>query len=173
MSGNPETVELVRSEISELDPDTSQLYVHAGWVQPTNITPAALAVPLLTPWMPGPVNPLDRPVVVSATEFVADHRRDLPGVVLKGLRMRMGWYAMPGAVGLWLWSLPARAVGGSISVWASEDDLERFVGLPHHVAIMQRYGTRGTVRSTKWQADKFEPRLIVERARIWITGRPT
>jgi hypothetical protein len=123
--------------------------------------------------MPGPVNPLDRPVVVSVTEFSADHGRDLPGVLLKGLRMRMGWYAMPGAVGLWLWSLPARAIGGSISVWANEGDLRRFVDLPHHVGIMQRYGSRGTVRSTKWHADRFEPHLIVERARIWITGRST
>lgn len=142
-------------------------------MQSTITTTAALAIPLLTPWMPGPVNPLDRPVVVSVTEFVADHRRDVPGVVLKGLRMRMGWYAMPGAVGLWLWSLPVRAVGGSISVWASDDDLQRFIGLPHHVDIMQSYGTRGTVRSTKWHADTFEPNLVVERARIWITGRST
>ena len=138
-----------------------------------NTTAAALAVPLLTPWMPGPVDPLDRPVVVSVTEFVADHGRDLPGVVLKGLRMRMGWYAMSGAVGLWLWSLPVRAIGGSISVWSSEGDLERFIGLPHHVDIMQRYGTRGTVRSTKWHADQFEPNLVVERARTWITGGST
>jgi hypothetical protein len=173
MSGNPGMGELVRSEISELDPDTSQSYGHAEGMQPTKTTAAGLAVPLLTPWMPGPVKPLDRSVVVSVTEFDSDHRGDLPGVVLKGLRMRMGWYAMPGAVGLWLWSLPARALGGSISVWASEEDLERFIGLPHHVNIMQRYGTRGTVRSTKWQADRFEPRHIVERARIWITGGST
>jgi hypothetical protein len=142
-------------------------------MQQTKTTATGLTVPLLTAWMPGPVKPLDRSVVVSVTEFDSAHRRDLPGVVLKGLRMRMGWYAMPGAVGLWLWSLPARAVGGAISVWASEDDLERFVGLPHHVNIMQRYGTRGTVRSTKWRADKFEPRPIIERARIWITGGST
>jgi hypothetical protein len=140
-------------------------------VQLTNTAAAALVVPLLTPWMPGPVDPLDNPVVVSVTEFDADHRRDLPGVALKGLRMRMGWYGMPGAVGLWLWSLPARATGGSISVWASEDDLQRFVGLPHHVDIMKRYGTRGTVRSTTWRADKFEANRVIERARNWITGR--
>jgi hypothetical protein len=142
-------------------------------VQPTKSTAAALAAPLVTPWMPGPVNPLDRPVVVSVTEFAADRRRDLPGVVLTGLLMRMGWYAMPGAIGLWLWFLPARARGGSISVWASEDDLQRFVGLPHHVEIMQRYGTRGTVRSTTWQTDKFEPGRVIERARTWISGRST
>ena len=45
--------------------------------------------------------------MVSVTEFLAYRRRELPGVALKGLNMRMGWYAMPGAVGLWLWSLPA------------------------------------------------------------------
>jgi hypothetical protein len=171
MSGKPGTGELVRSEISELDPDTNQSYGQAERVQRTNTAATALAVPVLTPWMPGPVNPLDRPVVVSVTEFAADHLRDLPGVVLKGLRLRMGWYAMPGAVGLWLWSLPARAIGGSISVWLGQEDLERFIGLPHHVGIMQRYGPRGTVRSTKWHADRFDPDLIVERARIWITGR--
>lgn len=142
-------------------------------MQPINATDGVLTVPVLTPWMPGPVDPLDKPVVVSVTEFSADHRRDLPGVLLKGLRMRLGWYAMPGAVGLWLWSLPAKAIGGSISVWKNEADLERFVGLPHHVDIMRRYGSRGTVRSTKWRADKFEPHVVIEHARNWITGRST
>ena len=170
MSGNPGTVELVRSEISELDPDTSQSYGHARRVQLSTTPAAPLVVRLLTPWTPGPVDPLYRPVIVSLTEFVADHRRDLPGVLLKGLCTRMGWYAMPGAVGVWLWSLPAR---GSISVWASEHDLQRFIGLPYYVDIMQSYSTRGTVRSTKWHAYQFEPNLLVERARIWISGRPT
>jgi hypothetical protein len=127
----------------------------------------------LTPWTAGPADPSGGPVVVSVTEFLADRRRDLPGVWLRGLRMRMGWYAMPGAVGLWLWSLPATARGGSISVWASESDLDAFVSLPHHVAIMRRYGDRGTVRSTTWIADTFEPRAVLDRAREWITGRST
>jgi hypothetical protein len=134
---------------------------------------AASAVPLLTPWMPGPHASVGAPVVVSVTEFLAHHRRELPGVALKGLRMRTGWYAMPGAVGLWLWALPATARGGSISVWASEADLDRFVNLPHHVGIMQRYGTRGTVRSAMWQADKFDPHVIIERARTWIAEPST
>jgi hypothetical protein len=130
---------------------------------------APLTVPLLTPWMPGPVEAGDGPVVVSVTEYQTHHRRELPTVALKGLRMRMGWYAMPGAVGLWLWSLPTSARGGSISVWAGEDDLERFINLPHHVDIMRRYGPRGTVRSTTWHADPFETGVVIERARTWIT----
>jgi hypothetical protein len=142
-------------------------------MQQTKTAAAALAVPVLTPWAPGPVDLVEGPVVVSITELTADHRRDLPGAMLKGLRMRMGWYAMPGAVGMWLWSLPARACAGSISVWVSEEDLQRFIGLPHHVDIMQRYRTRSTVRSSTWHADKFDPSVVIERARIWITGRPT
>ena len=128
----------------------------------------AVAAPLLTPWMPGPVDPGDAPVVVSVTEFSAHHRRVLPGVAANGLRMRMGWYAMSGAVGMWLWMLPINGRGGSISVWASEEDLERFVTLPHHIEIMRRYGDRGSVRSTMWTADRFERGVILDRARNWI-----
>lgn len=84
--------------------------------------------------------------------------------------MRMGWYAMSGAVGLWLWSVPATARSGSISIWASEDDLERFIVLPHHVDIMSRYAPRGSVRSTTWTADTFDSHAILDRARIWIAG---
>jgi len=73
---------------------------------------AAVTAPLLMPWMPGPVDPRDAPVVVSVTEFAAHHRRDLPGVGVKGVRMRMGWYAMAGAVGMWLWMMPAAGCGG-------------------------------------------------------------
>lgn len=121
--------------------------------------------------MPGPVE-ANGAVLVSVTDFHADQRRELPGVALRGMRMRMGWYGMPGAVGLWLWTLPASSRSGSISIWASEDDLDRFIGLPHHVGIMKRYGPRGTVRSTKWHADTFDRHTVIERAREWITGAP-
>lgn len=129
------------------------------------------SAPVLTPWMPGPHEPVEVPVVVSVTEFVSHHRSDLPTVMAKGMRMRMGWYAMPGAIGLWLWALPAALRGGSISVWDSEESLQRFVQLPHHVDIMRRYGPRGTVRSATWTMGRFEPDAILDRARNWISGR--
>ena len=47
-------------------------------------------------------------------------------------------------------------------------DLERFIGLPHHVGIMERYGPRGKVRSTRWHADTFDRQAVVEQARHWI-----
>ena len=127
-------------------------------------------VPVLTSWMPGPVLAEDGAVLVSVTDFRVDHRVVLAGVAAQDMRMRMGWYAMPGAVGLWLWSLPASSRSGSISVWSSEEDLERFVSLPHHVDIMARYGPKGTVRATKWHADTFEKHAVVERAREWIAA---
>lgn len=123
---------------------------------------------LLTRWTPGPVDPGDAQVAVSVTEFSAYRRRTLPGVAVRGMRMRLGWYAMPGAVGMWLWMVPVAARGGSISVWASEADLERFVTLPHHVRIMQRYGDRGAVRSNTWTVDRCDRALILDRARDWI-----
>lgn len=133
-------------------------------VQSQPITTAGV---VLTPWMAGPVDPGDADVTVSVTEYSAHHRRTLPGAAVNGLRMRLGWYAMPGAVGMWLWMRPT-GCGGSISVWAAEEDLERFINLPHHVDIMKRYGDRGTVRSTTWTANRFDPAAIVDRARSWI-----
>ena len=61
----------------------------------------------------------------AATLGIPEARLDLVrcGVAVYGLRMRMGWYAMPGAVGMWLWMMPASGRGGSVSVWASEEDL--------------------------------------------------
>lgn len=86
--------------------------------------------------------------------------------------MRLGWYAMPGALGLWLWSLPVNLRGGSISVWDNDDSLEQFINLPHHVDIMNRYRDRGTVRSDKWSMERFEPNAVLDRAREWI-ARPS
>jgi hypothetical protein len=134
------------------------------------MTSTTAAATVLTPWMPGPVDPHEAPVVVSVTDYSAHHRRTLPGVAANGARMRMGWYAMSGAVGLWLWMRPTAGRGGSISVWTSEEDLERFINLPHHVDIMRRYGGRGAVRSTTWTADWFDRHAILDRARSWIAS---
>jgi hypothetical protein len=133
----------------------------------------ALASPVILPWMPGPSAAMTGPVVVSVTEYQSTQRRDLPGVVGKGMRMRLGWYAMPGAVGLWLWSLPARLCGGSISVWDNEESLERFITLPHHTAIMDRYRDRGNVRSNQWTMQRFDAEATLSRARDWITTDTT
>src|SRR3954451_13666652 len=108
---------------------------------------------LISPWTPGPEEPADGRVVVSVTEFAPHRARDVPATVRAGLRMRRGWFAMPGAVGLRLWSHPFGPRSGSISVWTSEEELRRFIRLPAHVAIMRRFRERGTVRSVTWSAE--------------------
>lgn len=119
---------------------------------------------LWLPWREGPAARHAGPVVVSLTDFRSGHAADLPGVYLAGLRLREGWYAMPGAIGLWLWGQPLQRRGGSLTVWESKEDLRRFVSLPAHVAIMRRYRDRGTIASDTWELERFAGSAVREAA---------
>jgi len=127
-----------------------------------------LTPPFFTRWVRGPAAEHDGAVVVSVTDYAPHRRRDIPVVTTTGLRLSLGWYAMPGAVGLALWSVPHRGHSGSVSVWQTEEDLRRFVGLPRHREIMGRYRDRGRLRSTSWWAERFERRDVFAQARDWI-----
>jgi hypothetical protein len=124
--------------------------------------------PIVIPWTPGPVPATGGPAVVSVTDFTLRGWTHYPDVARSGLRLRLGWFAMPGAVGLWLWTLPLALRTGSISVWSDTDALRRFVGLPLHVDVMRRNRDRGTIRSTTWAVEAFEPAEQRELARQWI-----
>jgi heme-degrading monooxygenase HmoA len=104
---------------------------------------------------PGPVPRTDGRVIVSFTEFTARRLGDLPGIARHGIALSRGWWAMPGAIGVLLYVDVAKKRGGSLSVWASEDDLRRFVALPRHVAIMRKYRERVSVRSAMWETANF------------------
>jgi hypothetical protein len=84
--------------------------------------------------------------------------------------LRRGWYAMPGAVGLWLWSAPLERRTGSISVWTNEEDLGRFVTLPRHREIMRVHGAHGSLRTAKWTSECFVKREILREARRLIAA---
>jgi hypothetical protein len=127
-----------------------------------------MSTPLMTRWAPGPSAGAAGGVLVSVTDFRPDHLRDTPRILTTGLRLRLGWYGMRGAVGLCLWSLPLARRSGSISVWTSEDDLRGFVGLPAHVEIMRRYRDRGSLRSVTWVAPSFTSAEVLAGAREWI-----
>jgi hypothetical protein len=71
-------------------------------------------------------------VVISFTEFRAESLLGLPAIFAAGLRLRQGWFAMEGAVGLFLWTQPRAGRGGSVSVWRDAPSLNRFVRLPLH-----------------------------------------
>jgi hypothetical protein len=130
-----------------------------------SLTATPIARRFWLPWREGPVASRHTgSVIVSLTDFTAHRARDLPGIYLAGLRLREGWYAMPGAIGLWLWGQPRQRRGGSLTVWEAKDDLLRFVSLPAHVAIMRRYRDRGTIASDTWEMDRFEASLVREGA---------
>ena len=58
-------------------------------------------------------------------------------------------------IGVILYIDPAQKRGGSLSFWAGEEDLRRFVALPRHTAIMRSYRERVSVRAAMWQTDAF------------------
>lgn len=56
-------------------------------------------------------------VLVSLTEFRPHAWRDLPHMAWIALWLRAGWYGLPGAVGLYLWTdLPRRCAGLAVGV---------------------------------------------------------
>ncbi|WP_199747592.1 hypothetical protein [Actinomadura sp. WAC 06369] len=116
-----------------------------------------------TRWLAGPAA-APGPVLVSVTDFTCARARDLPGVARAGMALRRSWPELPGAVGLWLWSLPLERRSGSVSVWTDEAALRGFVRLPEHVAIMRRYRGRGEIRAVTWEADAFDRAATWERA---------
>jgi hypothetical protein len=69
---------------------------------------------------------------------------------------------MPGAIGVSLYVDPRRRRGGALSVWASEEDLRRFVALPRHVAIIRRYRGRVSVRAARWTTAQFSAAAVWE-----------
>src|SRR3954469_12472226 len=80
---------------------------------------SAVPSPLFTSCAAGPAADPEGDVVVSVTDLSLARWRDVPMAAALGLRLRLGWYAMPGAVGLWLWSIPAQRRSGSVSGWAA------------------------------------------------------
>lgn len=126
--------------------------------------PPWLRRPRWLPWREGPHAGHGGKVVVSLTEFRAAYPRDLPAIYLAGLRLREGWYAMPGAIGMGLWADPLGLRGGSLTVWREQGDLRAFVGLPAHVAIMSHYRARGRIEAATWQLEQCEPEGIKAEA---------
>jgi heme-degrading monooxygenase HmoA len=121
--------------------------------------------PVWLPWIAGPHEETAERVLVSLTEFRANGWRYLPGMARIALGLRAGWYGLPGAVGLYLWTDPARRCVGSLSVWTDEADLRRWIGLPRHVQVMRRYRPRGTARSTQWNCETFDRSAILVEAK--------
>lgn len=117
------------------------------------------------PWTAGPHEEANGPVLVSLTEFKAHSWHDLPAMAWIALGLRAGWYGLPGAVGLFLWTDVSQRCVGSLSVWTDEADLRRWIGLPRHGWVMRRYRLRGTARSTSWTCETFDRSAILDEAK--------
>lgn len=113
-------------------------------------------------WLPGPEDGTGSPVVVSFTDFRATLDGDLAEIFRTGVDLGQNWPIMSGAVGLWLWGKPSELRGGSVSVWRTVDDLQRFVRWPVHAAIIKAWRDRIEVRAERWA----DPRFLAEEA--WL-----
>ncbi|MEH0580485.1 hypothetical protein [Streptomyces sp. B21-108] len=108
------------------------------------------------------------PLIVSVTDFTSDAYRDLPGIVRRGFTLRRRWPYLDGAVGMWLWVAPLGRRCGSVSVWTGRRALADFVRLPEHVAIMDEYRERGTIRSVIREYESFDAARIRQDAEAWL-----
>jgi hypothetical protein len=120
---------------------------------------------LHTDWRPGSAAEPLGPVLVSVTDYTSNRAIDLAGISMVGLRLRRHWPTLPGAVGVWLWTVPVQRRTGSVSVWLNQEALEGFVSLPEHVKIMRRYRDRGSIQVTTWTAEQFDLRATWRTAR--------
>jgi hypothetical protein len=93
-------------------------------------------------WQPGPDSGTSGVVFVSATRFLYRRWRHMPLVWFHGWRLRRAWGKRPGAIGLFTGVELRRPVTYSLSVWASRDDLRRFLGAPDHVRLMRGFKRR-------------------------------
>ncbi len=108
------------------------------------------------------------PLIVSVTDFTSDAYRDLPGIARRGFALRRRWPHLDGAVGMWLWAAPWARRCGSVSVWTGRRALAEFVRLPEHVAIMDEYRERGTIRSVIREYESFDAPRILRDAEAWL-----
>ncbi|MGW1786947.1 hypothetical protein ACWCQQ_49045 [Streptomyces sp. NPDC002143] len=108
------------------------------------------------------------PLIVSVTDFTSDAYRALPGIARRGFALRRRWPHLDGAVGMWLWVMPSARRCGSVSVWTGRQALAEFVRLPEHVAIMDEYRERGTIRSVIREYENFDAARIRRDAEAWL-----
>jgi hypothetical protein len=130
------------------------------------------AARITMPWKRGAVPHAATTPFVSATRTEILRLRDLPGIVLGGLRLRAGWAKNPGSIGMKI-SLDLRQrVSWSLSAWETEADLERFVRSQHHRRVVAPYRQHVKVRATRWQLKDFSVRDAWSEARARLAPEP-
>jgi heme-degrading monooxygenase HmoA len=112
---------------------------------------------LYSKWQPGPSTGWQKLVLVSATRFTFRRYWYLPLILWHGLRLRRAWGQIPGAIGVALAADLGRRTTYSISVWETEQDLQRWLRSPDHAALMRGYRQRvESATATRWLIERFE-----------------
>jgi heme-degrading monooxygenase HmoA len=114
---------------------------------------------LYSKWKPGARTESEGRRLVAATRFAFRRVRDLPFVVWHGLGFRRDWAEIQGAVGVLLAVDLRRRTTYSVSVWESEEDLNRWLRSADHAEVIRKYGHR--VEHSKaaiWWVDDFKVR---------------
>ncbi|MFQ6392818.1 hypothetical protein ACLMAJ_05155 [Nocardia sp. KC 131] len=94
--------------------------------------------------------------MISMTQYTTSQVTDIPAIWRASERLGDQLAQIDGAVGVLTYIRPARRQVGSLSIWADDRGLAKFMGLPYHVEIMKKYRPRGLpIRSAKWWSDEF------------------
>ena len=104
-------------------------------------------------WKAGAVPDHPDAAVISATRTRIERARDLPGILLGGLRLRARWADNPGSIGVRLGVDLRRRVSFSVSGWISEADLDGFVRSEHHRRVVAPYRDHVDVHAARWERD--------------------
>ena len=110
-----------------------------------------------THWKSGPAAHADGPFMISVTQFTPKWMTDIPDIWIAADSLGDQLARIDGAIGVTTYIQPVRRHIGSISIWADDSGLAKFMNLPDHVDIMRRYRPRGLpVRSATWWSEEFE-----------------
>jgi hypothetical protein len=93
--------------------------------------------------------------LVSATRTEMHRWRDVPAVLVRGLRLRSRWRDFPGAIGVQLASEPLAKATWTVSMWETEADLHRFLRSQAHIDTLTPYRDLVTVAATTWESHHF------------------
>jgi hypothetical protein len=107
-------------------------------------------------WKPGPAAGAKGPFMISVTQYTPGHLSDVLDIWRASEALGDELVEIDGAVGVMTYAQPGRRHVGSISIWTDDKGLGKFIRLPYHVEIMNKYRPRGLpIRSAKWWADDF------------------
>lgn len=107
-------------------------------------------------WRSGPAAQDEGPFMISVTQYIPKRIADLPDIWRASESLGDQLAKIDGAVGIMTYMQPGRRHIGSISIWADDKGLAKFMSLPYHVEIMHKYRPRGLpIRSAKWWSDEF------------------